>query len=474
MSSTALPPMPATTEGQELAPELNAGLQTPSPPPPVQPTGTAMIPPDHSDMRWVPDEQLAGARQANWEPASKMIHPQTQDARWVPESQANAAKAAGYADMSVPAAQTESHPFQGLGSAAGDFGKSLVSGGPVSLAQNVYRGITAEIPAVYRAYEASRQSGASIVDAYQAANSKAQEIQNAKNGLIQAVKEFNSNPNKAAWSAVLQLGMIALGGKLLGAGGEAGEAAEATATEGTAGAEAAAKPGIIRQVIQGKKTAQPGAQAGVRTVAQASTETAGTADESMAANIQNAPILKGNETVLDQPLAALKEKEAALYKKVDDAAGFDLKAEKTQLANDKYKLGQLGNTDPDVSTRGNLVESINDSQDRITAAETKLRQAGIDPKAADVVHQSRMAGEEFKKVLVRSSNADGSIDVDKLLTGSKNLRFTKYGDRLSQFAGPQNADRLINTLREAQRTGVQAVKWQTIAKRIGIGVGTGA
>jgi hypothetical protein len=103
---------------------------------------------------------------------------------------------------------------------------------PVSLAKNVYTGITEDIPAVYKAYEAARSTGASIMDAYHAANVKAQEIQNAKNGLIQAVKEFNTNPNKAAWNAVLQLGTVALGGEML-------KAPEAAAAE-TATAEAVA------------------------------------------------------------------------------------------------------------------------------------------------------------------------------------------------------------------------------------------
>src|SRR5207245_976463 len=96
------------------------------------------------------------------------------------------------------------------------------------------------------------------------------------------------------------------------------------------------KPGIIQQLMKGKKVAQPGAEAAVRQGVQSSTEAAGTADESVAANIENQPVLKGNQTVLDEPLNSLKEKESALYKKVDDAAGFDLKAEKAQLANDKY------------------------------------------------------------------------------------------------------------------------------------------
>jgi hypothetical protein len=179
-----------------------------------------MISPDRTDTRVVPQYQQTDAALAGWEHATKMVHPQTQDKRWVPASQTSDAMKSGYVSADIPAALTSkpSEQFQGLGSAAKEQVTGLVTGGglnPVSLAKNVYKGITEDIPAVYKAYEAARQSGASIGDAYTAANAKAKDIQNAKNGLAQAVKEFNTNPNKAAWNAVLQLGTVALGGELL-------------------------------------------------------------------------------------------------------------------------------------------------------------------------------------------------------------------------------------------------------------------
>jgi hypothetical protein len=110
-------------------------------------------------------------------------------------------------------------------------------------------------------------------------------------------------------------------------------------------ASVAEQPGILQQVIKGEKVAQQPAQAAVR-------QAAGAGEE--------APVLQGNTTVLDEPLANLKQQETAAYKQVDDAAGFDLKAEKAQLANDQYKLAQLGNTDADITARGNLRDAIND------------------------------------------------------------------------------------------------------------------
>jgi hypothetical protein len=169
--------------------------------------------------------------------------------------------------------------------------------------------------------------------------------------------------------------------------------------------------------------------------------------------------------VLDEPLANLKQQEPAAYKQVDDAAGFDLKAEKASLSNDQYKLAQLGNTDADIAARGNLTEAIN-SQDRIAEAEEKLQEAGIDPKAADTLHQQRMAGIDFKKAVVKNTNPDGTVNVDGLLNASKNLRFTKYGDRLQQFMGEDGADEFMNQLQDAQELGAHAMKAQAIAKTI--------
>src|SRR5439155_491337 len=83
---------------------------------------------------------------------------------------------------------------------------------------------------------------------------------------------------------------------------------------------------------------------------------------------------------------------------------FDVKAEKQQLSNDQYKLKQLGNTDADLTQKGKLIEAINDSTDRIKDAETKLQDAGIDPKAADLLHRQRMAGQEFRKVLIKNKS----------------------------------------------------------------------
>jgi hypothetical protein len=334
-----------------------------------------------------------------------------------------------------------------------------MTSGALGAVSNAYQHISEAVP-LFQAYEGARSSGKGIVDSLSAANDKAKQIADAQDVLKQRVDEFRKNPTQATTRAVGDAAALAAsiwaGGKITGVLGAADVAPEAeAATEaGTESATAtggteAEQPGILQQVIKGEKVAQQPAQAAVRQAAGASEDT---------------PILQGNTTVLDEPLANLKQQETAAYKQVDETAGFDLKAEKASLANDQYKLAQLGNTDADITARGNLTEAINDSQDRIDAAEQALQDAGIDPKAADTLHQQRMAGLDFKKALVKNTNPDGSVNVDGLLSASKNLRFTKYGDRLQQFMGEDGADEFMNQLQQAQDLGAHAMKAQKIAK----------
>src|SRR5882762_2815625 len=299
--------------------------------------------------------------------------------------------------------------------------------------------------------------------------------QMAKAGITQGtVGTVQGGLKTGTVSGAVQEGVTAgtAGALLAGAGEAVGAGREALSADREAVTSDTENPSLVRQVFKGKDVAQPGAQSAVRRGVQASTEAAGTADESIAANIENQPILRGNQTVLDEPLDALKKNEDAAYKKVDDTVGFDLKAEKDQLANDKYRLSQLGNTDADVTARGNLTEAINDSTDRIAEAEQKLKDAGIDPKSADAVHQQRMAGTDFKKAVVKNTNADGSVNIDGLLKDSKNLRFNRFGDRLEQFMGKEAADDYISRLQEMQKLGAHTVKTQAIAKWVAKGAGT--
>jgi hypothetical protein len=270
-------------------------------------------------------------------------------------------------------------------------------------------------------------------------------------------------------------GFVHSGGDVIKAAEEgAATGALGATTEGIlAGANKMLNSDTVQAILKGKEVAQPGAQAAIRTGTQAATEATGTADESVQAGIQNKPLVEGHATVLDDHLSKLADNEKAAYQKVDEAAGFDVKAEKQQLANDQYKLKQLGNTDADITQKGNLIDAINDSTDRITEAESKMKAAGIDPQAADSIHKQRMAGQNFKKSLIKNTNpADQSVNVQGLLKDAKNLQFSKYGDRLEQFFGSKEAaDNYVSQLSDMDKLGAHAMKTQAIAKMVGKYIG---
>jgi hypothetical protein len=217
-----------------------------------------------------------------------------------------------------------------------------------------------------------------------------------------------------------------------------------------AGGAEAAEPGIFQKIAKGEKVAQPGAQAAVRSAIPEASE---------------GPLVEGHTTALDKHLSSLAENERTAYKKMDAVAEFDVKAEKAQLKNDQYKLKQLGNTEADVAQRAKLTESINDSTDRISQAEAKMKEAGINPKEADAIHQQKMAGQDFKKSLVKNTRpTDGSVNVKGLLKDGQQLRFSKYGDRLEQFFGSKEAaDNYMAELQKADQLGVHALKARKVA-----------
>jgi hypothetical protein len=220
----------------------------------------------------------------------------------------------------------------------------------------------------------------------------------------------------------------------------------------TGGKAAEETPGLVKQVLQGKGVAQEPAKAAVR-------EAVG-ADE-------DAPLLSGNKTVVDDQLNDIAGKRTAAYAKIDKEAGFDVKEAMIRLRNDKYKLQQLGNTEADQNQREKLTASIQDASGRIADANKKIADAGINPEEASDLHKKWSAGQEFKKVLVRSLNTNGDVDVDKMLTGIKGLRtLSKYGDRIEQFFGKEGADGLTKDLEEAKKAGQTALSRQKLAKNI--------
>jgi hypothetical protein len=245
---------------------------------------------------------------------------------------------------------------------------------------------------------------------------------------------------------------LGAGGKLLKGGYQAAKDLVTGGKAAEAGTAAATKPGVVQQVLQGKGVAQEPAKAAVR--------------EAVGAE-EDAPLLEGNKTIVDDKLNEIAGKRTAAYAKIDKEAGFDVKEAKIRLRNDKYKLQQLGNTEADQNQREKLTASIQDASSRIAEANKKIADAGINPEEASDLHKKWSAGQEFKKVLVRSLNTNGDVDVDKMLTGIKGLRtLSKYGDRIEQFFGKEGADGLTKDLEEAKKAGQTALSRQKLAKNI--------
>lgn len=257
-----------------------------------------------------------------------------------------------------------------------------------------------------------------------------------------------------------------LGAAAAGLGGEALEADNAA----TQAAAKTLRVNPFRAIIQGERVAQAPAEAAVRAGVEEGTNVAGTASPTLSKSIAESPIAKNGETVLDEPQAAIATKEKAAYDAIDKTAGFDLKEAKLQLKNDQYNLKQLGNTPADQASAKTLKASIADSTKRISDAEAKLKTAGIDPKAGDVFHTQRMAGEDVQKALVKNTGPDGTINAKGLAKDFKNLRFNKRGDRLAQYMGPDAADDIVDQLTQAQKAGEKAVKLQDLTKSIAKGV----
>ena len=383
----------------------------------------------------------------------------------------------GYA---AAVAQREAqHPIvTGLGEAAGDVWDAVknianpVNSGAMGAATQAYEHIKEAVP-LFQTYENARANGKTVIESLGAANAKAKQIHDAQDVVKQRMDEFKKNPSQATTRAVADAAAFAASlwtGEPLEAPAASAEARAAGAVThvydaATGELSPVSKPGIIQQVLKGEKVAQAPAEAAVRQGVLTSAEAAGTADESVANNIQTQPLLKGNTTVMDEHLDALRSQEQKAYAELDETAGFDVKAEKAQLANDKYKLQQLGNTETDVTQRGNLIESINDSEARIREAEAKMKAAGIHPNAADAIHKQRMAGSDFRKALIKNTSPDGTVNVNGILNASKNLRFAKQGDRLAQFFGsPEAADSFMSDLSNAQKLGQKALKAQNVAE----------
>jgi hypothetical protein len=254
----------------------------------------------------------------------------------------------------------------------------------------------------------------------------------------------------ASQGAGQALTALATEGVAKGAGAVAGRAAEAAGTAG----EGARNLG--REIVQGKEIAQPGAQEAIRRATGAA---------------PGVPIVSGAEgtSVMDDTVTQLDKMRQDLYRQASDKAGFDVQQAKEQLgaAQTRLKLTE-GTESTDIAQQAR--QQISELQEKLASAEEN------DPalmKAADQAHSKYAGAIQFRKALVRATDVDGTVDVPKLLTASKNLRFTKWGDQLGSFMGKAQADEYMGTLEKMRDMGAHAVKVQNLAKWVGKVAGAG-
>ena len=87
----------------------------------------------------------------------------------------------------------------------------------------------------------------------------------------------------------------------------------------------------------------------------------------------------------------------------------------------------------------------------------------------DQLNKQWQATRDVRKVVARNTNPDGSVNVAPLNRQLTALRYSKRGDRVADFLGGDKdaADEFMGDLQAAQAKGVQAMKVQKIAGKIG-------
>jgi hypothetical protein len=401
--------------------------------------------------------------------------------RTAPAVQASAVTPAGPLDMSksIPVSAAQSQPAQPsalarAGNAVVDAGKGIVNGVEymVKPPETPTEGLMSHVGGdpglfAYRAAKAVTEAGDRMVKAVPG------EYQQAVADFKQAVDDFHNKNYRGAVTSAAS-GLAGVGDIANPIAPKGRELTEATRPGGDLATPLTKDALLVGSIVAPeffgglknpfRNTSSVDAAGAVRQGVETGANVQGVATPQLVEGVRTNPILENATTVLDEPANAFKAKEAAAYKQIDQTAGFDLKELKNQLRNDQYEIKQLGTTPEDVARKAKLQSSITDASQRITDAEAKLSKAGIDPKAGDSVHTARMALQDFKNTLVKVTDPDGTINVDKLINQSKALRFSKRGDRLAQIMGQDGADTYMEQLQAAQKAGVHAMKAQKIAK----------
>ncbi len=324
---------------------------------------------------------------------------------------------------------------------------------------------------IVNAYENSRAQGKGILDSLSAANQVAGKQSAARQALDDAIMQYKKAPTETTAKWLTQAaGTVAL----IAAGGASGTSEEtpelaAGTEEAEAAPTAAAKPGIVQQIVKGKNVAQPQAQAALREAGSSVTPTVAPASlrESLTA-----------------PINTMEDSASSLYSQIDDASGTNFKT----LADRLRRTNAAIRASVDDAEEARLEARRSNIQDSIDDAKQTALAKGVDP---DILNQAdaqfkRMSAltdlqaKVFKNPSVISGNVahgtEETVNVDNAIKALQKLQDDdSYGaPRLEQALGKQGAKQLLDSLYDAQRQGVRAVRARWIAGIIGGAVATGA
>jgi hypothetical protein len=325
----------------------------------------------------------------------------------------------------------------------------------------------------FHAYENARQQGAGVMDSLHAASDVMESHQDALDALSQRIADFKKTPTAATTRAIGDAAALAtsiyLGGKI-----------GAPVAEDVPEAAAISKPSLIQRTFNPKgevntPSAQPGAQAALRSGASASA-----ADASVEAGAQGGSI----RSLLDDPIKNASTAERGMYDSINEASGTDLKS----LYDLRSKL-QDGLEDPtQIANEDKLQTRLEQTESQIKTGEAQAKENGVDPDTiskAKAATQQRYAMENVKQKLFNNESvvsgnvahgAPESINVDSAIRQVENLdkpsRFAPEGtpSRLQQAFSEDGAADLKQGLYDAQKAGKTAVARQNIARWVGLPV----
>jgi len=362
---------------------------------------------------------------------------------------------------------------KGAGSEAGGIAKGALLGGVPSVVQGLYQDVTKNLPATVRAYEQARSSGKSVMDSYAAMNAKAKEIQQAKLGLNERIKEFSTNPDRATGRAIVDGILATLGGlsltELLPEAPATAEmaTAEAVAPEAAVEAKAAVPTSPIESAVT-KATAKSGLPAGKpATVAPTAEDIQPTLQQGIRDTVNKVaeenglnPVTKSirdiGKELGDQFYARSKD----TFKQVQDATGVNPTEVQNKICtlNDKIEAAV---DDPEKA--GQLEQQKLSLENTAEKAFNDAKAKGIDVEQARSDWKKYNASYEFGQH-VRAS-AEGTMNAPTINPNKLAPRLQKFSEstsptqagRLQQLAGEDNAVALVEHAENA-RTAIHDIK----------------